>query len=185
MWEWSAEELSEWLLLQTQKGINFISAEFGFSHEVFDVTKPYLKRVGSIRHPKGRLISNFIYDVSKGYTKATTIFDYMNPEKVHTMPDYYTRLITHSTGSEARQSAIEAINRFDYISILEKPETFSILQSHIPGLVPRHSNRTDYREKAVQDAWEAVQKYDDEIDALCFDEAELYHAVSTNFSRTH
>lgn len=181
MWDWDKTELSEWLANQNEQGVNFICAEFGFSHAVFDITTPSLKRVGSIRRPKERLISNFIYDVAEGYTKATTIFDYMQPDKTHTMPDYYTRLITRDTGDRARKQALEAIKRFDYVSVLEVPETFSILQSHLPGLVSRHSNRTNYDDDAVREAWQTVQSSNEQLDALCMDETKLYEAVRAHF----
>lgn len=182
LWDLDKKELSEWLTHQGEKGVNFICAEFGFSHAVFDITTPSLKRIASIRRPKDRLISNFIYDVAEGYTRATTILDYMQPDKTHTMPDYYTRLITKDTGEQARLGAIAAIKRFDYVSVLEVPETFSILRSHLPGLTSRHSNRTNYEDDAVREAWQTVQSCDEQLNTLCMDETKLYNAVRTHFA---
>lgn len=184
IWDLDQRALTDWLQQTTDNNVDIICCEWGSPQRAVRVRKPRVMKIATMRDPKARLISNFVFDVQHGYARrgVGTISDYMNPEKVHTMPDYYTRILTNQTGPKARSKALKILKSFEYVYFLDEPLSWEKLRSFIPGLAYRHSNKSRYDSKKVAHVIESLERDDALIDELCAPERALYDEVLDHFA---
>lgn len=186
IWDWSGAMLHDWLRDQSPKGVNFVCCEYGFSKSLFSIHDLRILKFSIMRSPKERLISNYLYDLQRGHTKAGSILEYVEePPSFHSIgpqpfkkPDYYTRRVTGESGPAAREEAFSWLSRYDHIAFLEEPETFLPIQKFIEGAGKRHVNRTDRNTSAYQ----SILQYDQELTAMIAGEQSLYNRLRAHFA---
>lgn len=186
IWDWDSTALQDWLMNQCQNGVNFLCCEYGFSKAVFDIQDLHILKLSIMRQPKERLISNYLYDLKNGRTKAVSILDYIEePPSFHSVgpqpfkkPDYYTRRVTGESGAAAREEAFAWLSRYDHIAFLDEIDTFRPIQKLIAEAGKRHVNRTDRNTSAYQ----SILQYDQELTAMIAGEQSLYNRLRAHFA---
>ncbi len=186
IWTWDPDRLEAWLIEEYQRSTSLICCEHGFSHTILGIKRPLVLKLATIRHPKSRLISNFMYDVQRGFSAERDILSYVSEGGKNRRPDYYTNLITGRTGTQARADAEAAIKAFDYVHILDAPESWNYLAANLTiaedgRLKNFHSNSTNYEEEKLEKPRQSVLDADAALDALCAEESKLFEAVSAHF----
>ncbi len=190
IWDWDSGTLGAWLNEAHQNGVTFVACEWGFSHAVRDVTGLDITQIAIMRRPKERLVSNYLFDVTRGHTRAACILDYLEePLPFHgagpqpfRAPDYYTRRVTGHGGPDAQEGAFAALAGYDHIAFLEDPDSFRPLQGLIPGVGARHENRTDRDSAALRAAIDSVERHEAALTDMVAGDQALYDRLRDHFA---
>jgi hypothetical protein len=189
IWTWDTPRLTTWLQSELERSTGLICCEYGFSHEVLTLRQPRVLKLTTIRDPKSRLISNFLYDVRRGVTDARDILSYVNSGGIHRCADFYTQIVTRRSGAQARAEAIAAITAYDYVHVLGAPESWTRLQEMLTigdagKLREARANATNYSDSVLAAPRQSVVDADAALDALCEGEMQLFEAVKSHFHPT-
>jgi len=187
IWNWDQDRLATWLAEELQRSTSLVCCEVGFSNAVLKIQQPRILKLATIRDPKSRLISNFMFAVRRGHTAERDILSYVKRGGNNARPDYYTNLIIGRTGEQARAEAEAAIKALDYVQILGAPNSWDFLSDNLlingdTKLQKFHRNATDYKDDALKEPWQSVLDADSELDAICAEEAKLFAAVRAHFA---
>ena len=118
IWDYSSEELTEFIDHCQNNNITFVACEWGTPDFATLASDPRVVLLTCLRQPINRLISNFNYDYYWMWTKVDNYKDYIEQGLIHSSPEYYTRMF--SGGDVDLQKAKENIALFDIIIIAEQ-----------------------------------------------------------------
>ena len=131
LWKLGSEELSKFLDHVRDISVSFIATEWG--GPCFETLRAQndVRLVTVIRKPFDRLRSNYLYDISAGFSKAARIEDYMGSAGNWTLHNYYTRIFSRYDGEgevteDHLETAICAMELFDDVFLQDRE-----LQSNI------------------------------------------------------
>lgn len=137
LWEMSNDELTQFVDHCENKGITFVATEWGAPNFRLLASDPRVTIITCLRDPSKRFLSNFYYDVRRGYTHCKSIDEYVNSGGSFTMFNYYCRILTqHNENPELIttskfEEAKSLLSFFDYLVILENQETFCKLNQFL------------------------------------------------------
>lgn len=127
LWEYTNEELINFVDACEQDGITFIATEWGLPNLSVLAGDPRVTLITCMRNPVDRFVSNFYFDLYLGYTPARSLESYTGSRnRTITMPNYYCRVLSgHNNRSTdiSKQEyllAKDALGKFDGVFLLEK-----------------------------------------------------------------
>ena len=155
LWEYSPEAFQLFKQFLKSLTVEFVAMEYGFFKSFDNYYTSDLHLITCLRNPYKRFISNYNYDVYRGYVPPCTIEEYIQKDIYNdgdlvncNKPNYYVTLLCGLQSepdvvltAKHLDQAKRNLARFDCVVILEQPETFAQLKQF--GLSKRrHSNRT-------------------------------------------
>jgi hypothetical protein len=136
LWNLDREGLKEFIDNCEKEGITFIATEWGSPDFEYLASDPRVLMFTCIREPLARFMSNFSYDLYKGFTKKRNLNDYINSSDV-SMFEYYTMVFSRNYihkgmekiefNREHYEEAKKNLSLFDHIVVLENREHMKAL----------------------------------------------------------
>ncbi len=127
LWNLNRSGLTKFIDDCEREGITFIATEWGSPDFKTLHEDPRVILITCIRKPWDRFISNYQYNLFKGFTKMKDIYKYSNFNDVSSF-NYYTMIFSRRTFEHVRKkgltnrdlvSAKENLSRFNMIAVLE------------------------------------------------------------------
>jgi len=126
LWEYSTNELDNFIDSCEQKNVTFVATEWGLPEIEHLSSDNRVLLVTCIRNPLDRYVSNFYYDLYNGYTDARTLYDYQaSRERVITTFNYYSRILLSVKDCSAQISpeefevALSILGKFNICTLLD------------------------------------------------------------------
>lgn len=150
LWDYTNEELVNFVNTCEQDGITFIATEWGLPNLSVLAGNPRVTLITCMRNPIDRFVSNFYFDLYLGFTPARSPEAYVGSRnRTITMPNYYCRVLSGHNNSSSNISEEEyllaknALGKFDGVFLLE--EGLSALSSMLGWSIERHHvNKTKF-----------------------------------------
>lgn len=112
------------------EGKNFFAVEWGLP-PFHEMSPGVAKTFTVVRDPLSRYLSNYFFDLERGYSSATTFEAYQQQGRAFRQPDYYTRFFGGMANSDMRppdgrviERSFVALRAFDAVLLQEDPESF-------------------------------------------------------------
>ncbi|MEP4035593.1 hypothetical protein [Pseudophaeobacter sp.] len=146
LWEFGADEIGAFVDHCEANGITFVCTEWGCPDLRLLREDPRVITVSIIRDPFERLVSNYEYDILRGYERICRLPDYYFHHSLgYRQPDYYTRALARGAGVSktisdvADLAATENFAAFDYVLVLGHTKGFTDMHALLgwPQFAPR------------------------------------------------
>jgi hypothetical protein len=134
-WNYDRSALNHWLNAVIRANVDFIACEWGFPPPEHFITRDDLVYLTVLRDPVQRLISNFLYDLSRHHTKCPTVQHYVNLKSKwsYHQPEYYVRTLNGLSTAETitddhLAQAIAILDRFEIVMVVEREDPWRPLE---------------------------------------------------------
>jgi hypothetical protein len=127
IWDYEDNELLEFIDDCQSKGVTFVATEWGSPTFRILNADPRVVLVTCIREPWSRLVSNYNYDYYLGFSRASSLSEYMIGKHRIEMDNYLVRVFSGDSdhggnilGPESVKSSIKNLQLFDLVLITER-----------------------------------------------------------------
>lgn len=158
VWTWDADALHGLIDRFERLGVTFIATEFGVPDLLALSRDPRVRLVTCLREPLARFVSNYYFDLHRGYGKSVRLADYEGSRGNFTLANYYCWMLSrqssdaHAVTSADFEAAMANLSLFDLAFAAEQPSGWQTLRDTLgwTGEIPA-ANRNRFQWRQIAD----------------------------------
>ncbi len=132
LWDFNDEQLGNFVDKCEEEGVTFVATEWGAPNYETLERDPRVILITCLREPYSRLVSNFNYDYYFGFSKSTTIEEYISEAGTLKMDNFLVRVYSRKyqnnsdeLDDKSLEIALTNLRRFDLVLAIENQNDLS------------------------------------------------------------